>query len=98
VLSGLFTLASYDETEQNMVIAPFGSGCASIVQYPYMEVKAPRPRAVIGMFDVSARPFVSPDTLTFATPVGKFQRMIDNMGESFLITPSWSKVQKRIKP
>jgi uncharacterized protein (DUF169 family) len=97
VLSGLFTLASYDESEQNMVIAPFGSGCASIVQYPYMEVKSLRPRAVIGMFDVSARPFVSPDTLTFAAPMGKFARMVDNMEESFLITQSWSKVQKRIK-
>jgi uncharacterized protein (DUF169 family) len=97
VLSGLFTLASYDETEQNMVIAPFGSGCAGIVQYPYMEVKAARPRAVIGMFDVSARPFVPADVLTFAAPMSKFARMINNMEESFLITPSWANVQKRIK-
>jgi uncharacterized protein (DUF169 family) len=97
VISGLFTLASYDESEQNMVIAPFGSGCASIVQYPYMEVKLVHPRTVIGMFDVSARPFVPPDTLTFSTPMSKFIRMTDNMEESFLITPSWFKVQKRIK-
>ena len=97
VLSGLFTLASYDETEQNMVIAPFGSGCSTIVQYPYLEIKSPNPRGVIGMFDVSARPFVPNDALTFATPMSKFARMIDNMEESFLITPSWAKVQKRIK-
>ena len=63
VLSGLFTLASFDEAEQNMVIAPFGSGCASIVQYPFMEVKSAHPRAVIGMFDVSARPFVAKNVL-----------------------------------
>jgi uncharacterized protein (DUF169 family) len=97
VLAGLFTLASYDETEQNMVMAPFGSGCASIVQYPYMEVKSGRPRAVIGLFDVSARPFVPANTLTFAAPVSKFTRMVNDMEESFLITPSWAKVQKRIK-
>jgi uncharacterized protein (DUF169 family) len=97
VLAGLFTLASYDETEQNMVIAPFGSGCASIVQYPYVEVKAAHPRAVIGLFDISARPFVPADTLTFAAPMSKFARMVNNMEESFLITPSWAKVQKRIK-
>ena len=97
VLSGLFTLASYDETEQNMVIAPFGSGCSTIVQYPYLEIKSPNPRGVIGMFDVSARPFVPNDALTFAAPMSKFTRMIDNMEESFLITPSWAKVQKRIK-
>jgi hypothetical protein len=97
VISGLFTLASFDEAEQNMVIAPFGSGCASIVQYPFMEVKSAHPRAVIGMFDVSARPFVDKNTLAFSAPMSKFKRMVDNMEESFLITPSWAKVQKRIK-
>ncbi len=96
-LSGLFTLASFDEAEQNMVIAPFGSGCSSIVQDPYLEVNSPNPRGVIGMFDVSARPFVPDDILTFAAPISKFIRMIDNMEESFLITPSWARVQKRIK-
>jgi uncharacterized protein (DUF169 family) len=97
VLSGLFTLASFDEAGQNMVTAPFGSGCASIVQYPFMEVKAAQPRAVIGLFDVSARPFVPKDVLTFAAPMSKFTRMVNNIKESFLITPSWAKVQKRIK-
>jgi uncharacterized protein (DUF169 family) len=97
VLSGLFTLASFDEAEQNMVIAPFGSGCASIVQYPFMEVKSSHPRSVIGLFDVSARPFVPKNMLSFSTPISKFTRMVDNMAESFLITPSWAKMQKRIK-
>ena len=97
VLAGLFTLASFDEAEQNMVIAPFGSGCASIVQYPFMEAKSAHPKAVIGMFDVSARPFVAKNELAFSAPISKFQRMVDNMEESFLITPSWAKVQKRIK-
>jgi len=97
VLAGLYTLASFDEAEQNMVIAPFGSGCASIVQYPYMETKSAAPKACIGMFDVSARPFVAEDALTFAAPMSKFTRMVDNMEESFLITPSWQKLQKRIK-
>jgi uncharacterized protein (DUF169 family) len=97
VLAGLFTLASFDEAEQNMVIAPFGSGCASIVQYPYLETKSAAPRAVIGMFDISARPYIPADTLTFAAPLSKFTRMVDNMEESFLITSSWAKIQKRIE-
>ncbi len=96
VLSGLFTLAVFDETAEDAVIAPFGSGCGSIVQYPYQEAKSARPRAVIGMFDVSARPFVAKDVLAFAAPMTKFARMVDNMEESFLITPSWKAVQKRI--
>jgi hypothetical protein len=48
------------------------------------------------MFDISARPYVSADELTFAAPMNKFERMIDNMEESFLITESWKIVQKRI--
>ena len=96
-LSGLFTLANFDEAEQNRVIAPFGSGCSTIVQYPYLERSSYHPRAVIGMFDVSARPFVPRNTLTFSVPMSKFVMMVENMEESFLITRSWAKVQKRIK-
>jgi uncharacterized protein (DUF169 family) len=96
VLSGLFTLASFDEADPNGVITPFGSGCSSVIQHPYLEGKSSRPRAVIGMFDVTARPLVPQGTLTFSVPMGKFGRMVGNMEESFLITDSWKKVQKRI--
>jgi len=96
VLSGLFTLANFDEVEENGVFAPFAAGCGSIVHYPYLEKDYPRPRGVIGMFDVSARPCVPEEILTFSVPMKKFTAMIDNMEESFLITDSWSKVKKRI--
>ncbi len=96
VLSGLFTLAGFDMADPNGVFTPFSAGCGSIIQYPYLERSADTPRAVIGMFDVSARPFIPEDMLSFAVPMSKFDRMIDNMNESFLITESWSKIQKRI--
>ncbi len=97
VLSGLFTLANYDEREPDNVIAPFGAGCGTIVHHPCRELTSDRPRAVMGMFDVSARPCVPPNVLSFAVPWPKFVRMVDNMEESFLITKSWGKVKKRIK-
>jgi uncharacterized protein (DUF169 family) len=97
VLSGLFTLANFDEVEQNGVFAPFCAGCGSIVQYPYVEKDSNRPRGVLGMFDVSARPWVSRDELSFAVPMNKFRNMVENMDESFLITPSWDRVEKRIR-
>ncbi len=97
VLSGLFTLASFDEPEPYGVIAPFCAGCGSIVDYPYRELKNERSRAVLGMFDVSARPFVPAGVLTFSIPWPKFVRMVDNMEESFLITKSWDKVKNRIR-
>ena len=96
VLSGLFTLSNYEDAEPNAVFAPFSAGCGSIVLYPYLEKDTDCPRGVIGMFDVSARPYVPKNTLTFAVPMNKFIRMIENMDESFLITPSWDKVRKRI--
>jgi hypothetical protein len=49
------------------------------------------------MFDVSARPFVPKETLSLALPMKKFQGMIENMDESFLITASWAKVKARIQ-
>jgi uncharacterized protein (DUF169 family) len=96
VLSGLFTLANFDESDLNGVFSPFSAGCGSIVQYPYLEKGYEHPRGVLGMFDVSARPFVSGEVLSFSVPINKFVTMIGNMEESFLITQSWSKVQKRI--
>jgi uncharacterized protein (DUF169 family) len=97
VLSGLFTLVNFDVGELNGVFAPFAAGCGSIVQYPYLENKSDCPRAVLGMFDVSARPFVQGDVLSFSVPMNKFTAMVDNINESFLITPSWDKIHKRIK-
>jgi uncharacterized protein (DUF169 family) len=94
-LSGLFTLASYDE-EESGVIAPFGAGCGSIVLYPYLENKAKKPRCVLGMFDPSARPHVPAGVLSFAVPMEKFVRMVENMEESFLITPTWDTIRRRI--
>jgi uncharacterized protein (DUF169 family) len=96
VLSGLFTLAGFDRPDRHGVTCPFAAGCGSIVMHPYLEKDADNPRAVLGMFDVSARPCVPADTLTLAVPMKKFVRMIEDMDESFLITKSWDIVRKRI--
>jgi hypothetical protein len=95
VLSGLFTLANFDEPTNEAVFCPMGAGCGTIVQYPLIESRSEHPRAVLGMFDVSARPGVDPASLTFSIPIKKFERMVDNMDESFLITGSWEKVKNR---
>jgi uncharacterized protein (DUF169 family) len=96
VLSGLFTLANFDQTDPNGTFTPFGAGCGSIVHYPYLESLSDKQRAVIGMFDPSARPCVPADVLTFAVPMKRFEKMISNMEESFLITETWSNLRKRI--
>jgi hypothetical protein len=96
VLAGLYTLANFDQPDPQGVIVPMGSGCSSIVSYPYQEKDSPNPRAVIGLFDPSARPYVPDDVLSFSVPIKKFFSMVDNMEESFLITDTWKTLQKRI--
>lgn len=96
VLSGLFTLAGFEESDPNAVMAPFAAGCGTIVGHPYVQKDQEHPKSVLGTFDVSARPFVGPTTLTFATPMNKFERMVRDMPESFLITHSWTKVLRRL--
>ncbi len=96
VLLGLFTLASFDEANPNSVFTPSGSGCSSIIQYPYLEKSSARSRAVIGLFDVSARPFAPENTLSFLVPMDRFDRIVRHMEESFLVTNSWKAVRRRI--
>jgi len=97
VLSGLFTLANFDQTEPNGTFTPFGAGCSSVVHYPFLESMSERPRAVIGMFDPSARPCVPANVLSFGVPMKKFEQMVSYMEESFLITETWETVKKRMK-
>ncbi len=96
VLAGLFTLANYDEVDPQGVIAPSASGCGAIVMQPYLQGRSDHPRAVLGLFDPSARPFVTRATLTCAVPMGKFTRMVANMDQSFLITPTWERIVRRM--
>lgn len=96
VLSGLFTLVNFDKSEPEGVFTPMGSGCSSIVAYPYLEKDSPHPRAVVGMFDPSARPYLAKDVLSLSVPMREFVTMIENMEESFLITDTWKKLWKRI--
>ena len=97
VLSGLFALANYDRSDPNGVISPAGSGCSTLVNYPYWEAQSEQPRCVLGMFDVTARPQVSATLLTFTIPIKRFEQMVANMDESFLITGAWERVRTRIQ-
>ncbi len=96
VLSGLFTLANFEEATPHGVISPSCAGCSAIVYYPYIESQSDHPRAVLGMFDTSARPCVPPEVLTFSVPFRKFVGMVENMDESNLTTGTWNKVKERI--
>lgn len=96
IVSGLFTLTNYSLERTDAVYTPFGSGCSSILTYPLKEAEKAEPRAVLGMFDVSARPMVERDVLTLSMPYQLFLKLLKNIRGSFLETQSWKKVLKRI--
>jgi hypothetical protein len=96
VLSGLYTLANFDRADPHGVVTPMGSGCASIINYPYEQALVDDPACILGMFDPSARPCVPGGKLTFAIPIQRFDQMVHNMDESFLVTKSWDLVRKRL--
>jgi len=96
VLAGLFTWANFEEPHPFGVIAPFGAGCATLLQYPYAELDAPSARAVLGTFDVSARPCLPSGLLSFAVPLPKLARMVADADECFLTTEAWAKVRARL--
>ena len=97
VISGLFSLANFDQGDPNGVICPMGAGCSSIIYYPWHEQQKDDPKVVLGMFDPSARGCVPLDVLTIAFPMKKFARVVEYMEESFLITKTWNTVQKKME-
>lgn len=97
ILSGLFTLANYDQVDPQGVTTHFSAGCGSIIHYPYLEKDKENPKCVLGMFDPSARQCVPINTLSFAIPIKRFIKIIGYMEESFLITPTWDKVRQRFE-
>ena len=96
VLSGLFTLANYDCADLNGVISPMGSGCSSIIHQALMELRSDNPKCILGMFDISARPYVPMDTLTMTVPINRFVKIVSYMDESFLSGQAWKSVMERM--
>jgi len=97
MLSGLFTLTNFALERTDAINTPFGSGCSAILTHPLREAEKDQSRAILGMFDVSARPMVEKDVLTFAMPYSVFLKLLENVSGSFLQTESWKKVLHRIQ-
>lgn len=96
-LSALVVLANYArETNQN-VVAPFCAGCHSVGIIPYSEDDSEKPRAIIGLVDISARKHVEKDILSFSVPYKMFLEMESNVEGSFLDREEWHKVLERNK-
>ncbi|MGE5480392.1 MAG: DUF169 domain-containing protein [Chloroflexota bacterium] len=94
-ISALVVLANYGRNGGENVFTPWGAGCHTIFLFPYNERNSEHPRAVIGLFDISARDKVDKDLLSFAVPYKMYEEMEGNVEESFLMRDVWMKVRNR---
>jgi uncharacterized protein (DUF169 family) len=95
-VSALSVLANYDRPGGDAVSVPFASGCQSICLLPFAESKSGHPRAVLGGMDISARPHLDPDLLTFTAPWSLYLAMEANVAGSFLEKDEWARLKSRI--
>lgn len=96
VLSGLCTWAYYDSNAADTVVTPFASGCAAVISFARAENRKGGRRCFLGMFDISARPLVPKNELSFAVPMSRFVEMLETMPDSALYQKAFSIVRKRI--
>ncbi|MHB9035474.1 MAG: DUF169 domain-containing protein [Armatimonadota bacterium] len=95
-LSALIVLANYDRATNDNVKIEFGAGCHSIFLIPFDEVQKDEPKAILGVTDITARPYVDPDLFSFTIPYAMFNEMEANIPGSFLEKNDWKKVRERI--
>jgi len=92
-LSALVVLANYARPGIENVSVPFGAGCQTIGVLPYREARSERPRAVVGLTDLSARKYarklLGKDLLTFSMPWKLFLDMEEQVEGSFLQRDTW---------
>jgi uncharacterized protein (DUF169 family) len=98
-LSALVVLANYGRGDNENVIIPYAAGCQTIGIYPYREGRSERPRAVIGMTDISARVYLrkqlGPNLMSFTAPLGLFEEMEANVPGSFLEGTIWQSLLEK---
>jgi len=96
-LSALATLANFDRPTNDNVITLFGSGCGSIVHQVLEEARSERPKAVIGLTDLTARKYIDKDVLSFSVPFKRFLEMEANVDVSFLARgKDWLEIATRL--
>lgn len=97
-LSALVVLANYDRGDNENVIMPWGAGCQTIGIFAYREARSARPRAVVGLTDLSARKYIAKqlghNMMTFAVPFAMFQEMEANVPGSFLERDTWRELME----
>lgn len=96
-LSALISLFSYESVVVDDVFTPMTSGCSSLIKIPLNELKKDKPRAVVGLVDIWARPLFDADMFAFTVPYAVYKRMEENSKDCFLQAKTWDGVKNRLE-
>ena len=97
-LAALNFLFNYSKSgkDYDTVIMPPLSGCASIFRIPFAEAEKEEARAVVGLSDFNAKLHFNKDWLTFTVSHKDFQRMLNDLEDSFIQTKYWKTFTERL--
>lgn len=95
-LSALVVMCGYSTGRALNVLAPFCSGCQSIVLARQQATEA-EPRAIMGMFDISQRHRLPRELLSLTMPFSMYADIDAHCDEGCLITPAWEKIANRYR-
>jgi uncharacterized protein (DUF169 family) len=108
-LSGLVGLVRFATDEPDSVQSPYSSGCGSIFSWPLKYSMEGSLKAVLGIFDPAARPYLPLGEMTLRIPFPLFMRILATFKKSFIYAdkiksgliksaiPSWPNVRQRAK-
>jgi hypothetical protein len=88
-LAGVMTLAGYWSAENDLIAAPFSSGCAMFWR---MLGEYDRDRPVIGCTDLAARRYLPPSILSLTVSPARFEQMLSVPDGSFLDRDWWNEL------
>lgn len=95
-LSALVFLSHYDApVSMDRVLTPFASACMALVTLPLKLARSNEQKAVIGLFDISARTRLPKDLLSFAMPYAFLKKLSEILPESFVTTENWGTLKAR---
>jgi hypothetical protein len=91
-LSGVTTLAGYWSSDRDIVTAPFGSGCSSLLRA--LGEYDDEDHAILGGLDIAMRRHIPEDMLTVTVSPARFAKMLTFQDESFLYKSWWNDLMR----
>ncbi|MCK4845345.1 MAG: DUF169 domain-containing protein, partial [Candidatus Heimdallarchaeota archaeon] len=82
-LAKLIGLANYAQDLPDLVKAPYGSGCMSLLTYPLL-MEEDKPSAIVGIWDLFARRFLPKNILSLAFKRWFIEEIAKDIKDSFL--------------